>query len=194
MTPVQIVCHPIFDPSDELKVVWWLGLRVWMIWSRAVTLTESVFLSLRWYLRLRLSYRDVVEITAERGLSLVHTTIMRWVHHYAPEFEGRWNRFARSGGSSWRVDETFVKMRGKWRYLYRAVDGVGRTVDFHLIGMRDVGAAKAFYRRAIESQGLLHGPPHWAVTRHLIARCAKRRPTASCRRMQRCTLRSICTT
>ena len=114
---------------------------------------EVIVLCVRWYLRFKLSYRDLVEMMAERGLSLVHTTIMRWVHDYAPEFERRWNRFARPAGRSWRVDETYVKIRGKWMYLYRAVDGEGRTVDFRLSGKRDVGAAKAFLRNAMKTQG-----------------------------------------
>ena len=66
---------------------------------------------------------------AERGLSLAHTTIMRWIQGYAPEFEKRWNRFARPVGQSWRVDETYVKIKGRWTYLYRAVDKEGKTVD-----------------------------------------------------------------
>jgi transposase-like protein len=96
---------------------------------------------------------DREEMMAERGLSMAHTTIMRWVHHYAPEFERRWNRFARPVGASWRVDETYVKIRGGWVYLYRAVDREGKTVDFRLSTRRDVAAAKAAFRKAIKSQG-----------------------------------------
>jgi transposase-like protein len=111
-----------------------------------------VILCVRWYLRFKLSLRDLVEMMAERGLSMAHTTIMRWVQRYAPEFEKRWRRFARAVGQSWRVDETYVKVRGEWRYLYRAVDRAGRTVDFRLSPRRDVAAAKAFFRKAIKSQ------------------------------------------
>ncbi len=114
---------------------------------------EIIVLCVRWYLRFKLSFRDLVEMMAERNLSMAHTTIMRWVHHYAPEFERRWNRFARPAGPSWRVDETYVKIRGQWVYLYRAVDRAGKTVDFRLSSRRDVAAAKAFFRQAVKRQG-----------------------------------------
>jgi transposase-like protein len=83
---------------------------------------EIIILCVRWYLRFKLSFRDLVEMMAERGVDLAHTTIMRWIQRYVPEFEKRWNRFACKAGRSWRVDETYVKIKGNWTYLYRAVD------------------------------------------------------------------------
>src|SRR5712675_3793424 len=129
---------------------------------------EVVILCVRWYLRFKLSLRDLVEMMAERGLSMAHTTIMRWVQRYAPEFEKRWRRFARPVGQSWRVDETYVKIRGEWCYLYRAVDRAGRTVDFRLSARRDVAAAKAFFGKAVKN----HQRPRWTATRRLTVRCA----------------------
>jgi transposase-like protein len=113
---------------------------------------EVIIVCVRWYLRFELSLRDLVEMMAERGLSIAHTTIMRWVQRYAAEFEKRWQRFARAIGRSWRVDETYVKIRGEWCYLYRTVDRAGRTVDFRLSTRRDVAAAKAFFRKAVNGQ------------------------------------------
>ena len=80
---------------------------------------QVIVVCVRWYLRFKLSYRDLVEMMAERGLSIVHTTIMRWVRRYVPEFERRWNRYSRPVGRSWRVDETYARIRGEWVYLYR---------------------------------------------------------------------------
>jgi|ERR1035438_349880 transposase-like protein len=77
---------------------------------------------MRWYLCYKLRFRDLVEMMGERGLRLSHTTSMRWVQRYAPEFEKRWSRFARKVGRSWHVDETYLKVRGRWVNLYRAVD------------------------------------------------------------------------
>src|SRR5450432_2005651 len=113
---------------------------------------EIVVLCVRWYLSFKLSYRDLVAMMAERGIALAHTTILRWVQHYTPEFEKRWNRFARGVGGSWRCDETYVKVKGEWVYLYRAVDKTGKTVDFHLSRGRDVNAAKAFLRKAMQQR------------------------------------------
>jgi transposase-like protein len=107
--------------------------------------------AVRWYITYKLSYRDVCEMMAERGVSVVHTTVMRWVQHYVPVFEKRFKKYARPTGSSWRVDETYIRVKGKWTYLYRAVDKQGRTVDFLLSEHRDKAAAKRFFMKAIEN-------------------------------------------
>jgi transposase-like protein len=114
---------------------------------------EIIVLCVRWYLRYKLSYRNLVEMRAERGLSVAHTTIMRWVRRYTPEFDKRWSRFSDQAGTSWRVDETYIRIRGQWAYLYRAVDTTGKTVHFRLSPRRNVASAKAFFRKAIRSQG-----------------------------------------
>ncbi len=103
----------------------------------------------RWYITYRLSYRDLVAMMAERGVVVSHTTILRWVLRYVPEFERRWARFARPVHSSWRIDETAVRVRGGRHYLYRAVDRYGKTVDSLLCADRSQFAAKAFFSRIV---------------------------------------------
>jgi len=112
---------------------------------------DIIELCVRWYITYRLSYRDLVQMMAERGVVVAHSTILRWVARYVPEFEKRWSRFARPVGTSWRVDETYICIRGKWHYLYRAVDKRGKTVDFLLRPDRGVAAAEAFFRKALAS-------------------------------------------
>src|ERR1700736_3060537 len=114
---------------------------------------EIIVLCIRWYLAFKLSSRDLVQMMAERGIALTHTTILRWVQRYVPEFEKRWSRYARPVGDSWRVDETYIKVKGQWAYLYRAVDKQGRTVDFLLSKWRDVAAATRFFSRATRQHG-----------------------------------------
>src|SRR5579864_4499422 len=95
----------------------------------------------------KLSLRDLVIMMADRGISVTHTTILRWVQRYLPEFEKRWRRYARPVGGSWRMDETYIKVRGQW--VYRAVDKAGQKVDFFLSRNQDVNAAKSFLRSAM---------------------------------------------
>ena len=117
---------------------------------------DIILLCLRWYFRFKLSYRDLVAILGERGLSISHSTILRWVIRYAETCERRWRRFEQPVGGSWRVDETFIKVRSQWMYLYRAVDGQGNTVEFYLSRTRGIAAAKAFFRKALKH----HREPH----------------------------------
>ena len=85
-------------------------------------------------------------------MGVAHTTILRWVPHDSPELERGWNRYARWVGGSWRSDETYIQVKGRWLYLYRAVDKAGKSVDFYVSRNRDVAAAKAFLRKAMRHQ------------------------------------------
>ena len=89
-----------------------------------------------------MSFRDLVEIMSERGISISHTTIMRWVHEYSPEIAKKVRPHLKPVNDSWRVDETYIKVKGQWNYLYRAVDSTGKTIDFMLSEKRDMKAAK----------------------------------------------------
>ena len=93
---------------------------------------EIILQTVRWYLKYPLSYRNLKEMMAERGINVDHTTIMRWIHQYSPEIEKKIRRHLRPTNDSWRVDETYIKVKGEWKYLYRAVDLAGNTIDFML--------------------------------------------------------------
>ena len=85
----------------------------------------------------------------ERGLSMAHTTIMRWVHQYGPQLEEKVRHHLKTTNDSWRVDETYIKVKGQWMYVYRAVDSEGNTIDFYLSKSRDKQAAKRFFKKAL---------------------------------------------
>src|SRR5690349_5038064 len=113
---------------------------------------EVILLAVGWYLRFSLSYRDVEELLAERGIAVDHVTLWRWVQRYAPELEKRLRKRLKSTNDSWRVDETYVRVKGQWRYLYRAVDSSGATLDFLLSAQQDAEAAKRFLAKALGRQ------------------------------------------
>jgi transposase, IS6 family len=112
---------------------------------------DIILLCVRWYLRYALSYRDLEEMMAERGLSVDHTTIYRWVQRYAPELNKRCRPHLKPSNDSWRVDETYVKIKGRWMYLYRAVDSAGNTLEFQLSSTRDAQAAQNFFEQALST-------------------------------------------
>ena len=104
------------------------------------------------YLAYSLSYRDVEELALERGLKVDHSTIHHWVVEYSPQLEGSFRKcHKREAGDSWRVDETYIKVKGKWMYLYRALDKEGQTVDFMFSEKRDESAGRSFFLKAIGS-------------------------------------------
>src|SRR3954452_287206 len=103
----------------------------------------------RWYLMFPISYRDLELMLQDRGVEVDHTTIFRWIQAYAPELEKRIRPHLHRSNGSWRVDETYVKVKGRWTYLYRAVDSRGQTIDFLLSAKRDAAAAKRFFRKAL---------------------------------------------
>src|SRR5258707_9770703 len=117
---------------------------------------EVILMAAGWYLRFSLSYRDVEELLAERGLHADHVTVWRWVQRYAPEVNRRLRSRLKPTNDSWRVDETYIRVKGKWVYLYRAVDSTGATIDFLLSAKRDTAAAKRFLAKALEAANHPH--------------------------------------
>ncbi len=111
---------------------------------------EVITLAVRWYLRFGLSYRDVEELLAERGIEVDHVTVYRWVQRFAPEFAEAARARQHVVGDRWRVDETYLKVGGTWRYLFRAIDQFGQVIDVYLSPRRDTEAARRFLAQAID--------------------------------------------
>jgi transposase-like protein len=122
---------------------------------------EIIMWAVRWYLQFPISYRDLERMFSDRGIQIDHMTLFRWIQAYAPELEKRIRPRLRMTRCSWRVDETYIRVKGEWVYLYRAVDASGQTVDFLLSPKRDAAAAKRFFRKALKQ-------PHTVNPRTII--------------------------
>src|SRR5687767_7840037 len=110
---------------------------------------EVILWAVRWYLRFPLSYRDLQARLADRGVAVDPTTLYRWIQRVAPELERRMRRHLRPCRGPWHVDETYVRVGGQWRYLYRVVDDAGQTIDFMLSATRDKRAARRWRIQAV---------------------------------------------
>jgi len=116
---------------------------------------EIILTCVRWYLAYPLSYRNLEEMMAERGAEVDHSNIYRWVQKFTPQLEAAFRKGKkRQVGKSWRMDETYIKIKGQWKYLYRAVDKDGQTIDFLLTARRDKKAALRFFKKAVRQHGL----------------------------------------
>ena len=133
----EITRRPLPPPSAEF------GLRRYRFPPEVITL------AVRWYLRFGLSYRDVEELLAERGVEVDHVSVYRWVQRFAPEFAEAARARQHIIGDRWHVDETYLKVDGSWRYLFRAIDQFGQVIDVYLSPRRDAKAARRFFERAI---------------------------------------------
>jgi transposase-like protein len=118
-----------------------------------------ITVAVRWYLRYGLSYRDIEELLAERGIAVDHVTVYRWVQRFTPLFATAARALRHAAGDRWFVDETYVRVAGRWRYLYRAVDQFGQVIDVLLAEQRDTAAARRFF-----TQALRQGPAPAEVT------------------------------
>jgi putative transposase len=112
-----------------------------------------ILVCIRWYAAYPLSYRHIEEMMEERGVSVDHSSINRWAIRFLPLIEKMARKHKRPVGGSWRMDETYVKVKGVWKYLYRAIDKQGKTVDFLLTAKRDMAAAKCFFDKAMGANG-----------------------------------------
>jgi putative transposase len=114
---------------------------------------DVILLCVRWYVAYSLSLRNLEEMMAERGFEVDHSSVHRWVIKLVPLFEKAFRKHSRPVGKSWRMDETYIKVGGQWKYLYRAVDKAGKTVDFLLRAHRDKAAARRYFEKAIDQNG-----------------------------------------
>ncbi|WP_426197744.1 IS6 family transposase [Massilia sp. DWR3-1-1] len=117
---------------------------------------DVILVCIRWYAAYPLSYRHLEEMMEKRGVSVDHSTINRWAIRFLPLIEKMARKYKRPVGGSWRMDETYIKVKGVWKYLYRAVDKQGKTVDFLLTAKRDMAAAKRFFDKAMAENGDPH--------------------------------------
>ncbi|MFM0514907.1 IS6 family transposase [Paraburkholderia sp. RL17-373-BIF-A] len=115
---------------------------------------DVILLSVRWYVAYSLSLRNLEEVIAERGFEIDHSTVHRWVIKLVPLFEKTFRKHKRPVGKSWRMDETYIKVKGEWKYLFRAVDKNGKTIDFLLRAHRDKAAARRYFEKAIDQNGV----------------------------------------
>ena len=114
---------------------------------------DVILVCVRWYVAYPLSYRHLEEMMEERGVSVDHSSINRWAIRFLPLIENLARKHKRPVSASWRMDETYIKVKGAWKYLYRAVDKYGKTVDFLLTAKRDMAAAKRFFDKAMAANG-----------------------------------------
>lgn len=128
---------------------------------------EIILLCVRWYCKYGISYRDLAEMMQERGVEVDPSTIFRWVQRYAPELEKRVRRYQGHRSGSWRVDETYVRVGGRWKYLFRAVDKHGQLIDFMLADRRNTRAAYRFLRKALKTMS--DSPPSSITTDKLAS-------------------------
>jgi transposase-like protein len=112
---------------------------------------DVIVLAVRWYLRFALSYRDIQELHAERGIDVDHVTVYRWVQRFTPLLAEAARPCRHAVGHRWQVDETYVKVAGRWRYVYRAIDQFGQVIDVLMSTRRDAAAARRFFKRAIRT-------------------------------------------
>mgnify|MGYP003386425164 FL=1 len=115
---------------------------------------EVILVCIRWYAAYPLSCRHLEEMMEERGVTVDHSTVSRWAIRFLPLLEKTFRKYKRPVGGSWRMDETYIKVKGVWKYLYRAVDRDGKTIDFLLTAKRDKAAAKRFFDKAMQANGV----------------------------------------